>query len=379
MIEPTTQLPQVINQPQGNFSIVEVKAQVTAMHQLFKDVLKVEMHYGTIPGTDKPTLFKAGAEKIGLLLRLSPAFKREITMSGDHMTVLSTCTLTRIDTGAMIAEAGAICSTRESKYAYRQATRKCPECGKESIIKGKKEYGGGWLCFAKKGGCGTKWKDGDNAIESLSEGQKENPNIPDTYNTVLKIADKRAYVAAILFGTAASDIYTQDWEDFNSPGSEEEKKKPIVGNDITEDINGLDEALRSGGFPGLQRWWRANYARINSGIYTMDALTAITAHKDMLKSQSEPPSVQTDTEGPTDGETESKQAGKAGRPRAVFKQAKDAMEKAAEAGTVLEYWEEQEVHLLDVLTEREMELFKGLYDEHLEKQSRTEASANEPQ
>lgn len=37
---------------------------------------------------------------------------------------------------------------------------KCPECGKASaVIKGKVEYGGGWLCFGKKGGCGAKWQD----------------------------------------------------------------------------------------------------------------------------------------------------------------------------------------------------------------------------
>jgi hypothetical protein len=34
----------------------------------------------------------------------------------------------------------------------------CPKCGKDAIIKGKEEYGGGYLCFKKKGGCGAKFK-----------------------------------------------------------------------------------------------------------------------------------------------------------------------------------------------------------------------------
>lgn len=35
----------------------------------------------------------------------------------------------------------------------------CPECGKsKAVIKGKEEYGGGWLCFKKKGGCGYAWQ-----------------------------------------------------------------------------------------------------------------------------------------------------------------------------------------------------------------------------
>lgn len=35
---------------------------------------------------------------------------------------------------------------------------KCPDCGEtKAVIKGKAEYGGGYLCFKKKGGCGAKW------------------------------------------------------------------------------------------------------------------------------------------------------------------------------------------------------------------------------
>lgn len=33
----------------------------------------------------------------------------------------------------------------------------CPKCGAAAIIKGKEEYGGGWVCFKKKGGCGAKF------------------------------------------------------------------------------------------------------------------------------------------------------------------------------------------------------------------------------
>lgn len=39
-----------------------------------------------------------------------------------------------------------------------QSEAVCPDCGKASaVIRGKAEYGGGWLCFKKKGGCGAKW------------------------------------------------------------------------------------------------------------------------------------------------------------------------------------------------------------------------------
>lgn len=42
------------------------------------------------------------------------------------------------------------------RSASKSAT--CPECGKAgTIIKGSAEYGGGWLCWKKKGGCGAKF------------------------------------------------------------------------------------------------------------------------------------------------------------------------------------------------------------------------------
>lgn len=34
----------------------------------------------------------------------------------------------------------------------------CPACGSaRAVIKGKEEYGGGFVCYGKKGGCGNKW------------------------------------------------------------------------------------------------------------------------------------------------------------------------------------------------------------------------------
>ncbi len=194
-------------------SVNEVRSQVNAIQGLMKEVMQDGIHYGVIPGTQKPTLYKAGAEKIGLMLRLAPAFSREMMWDGVHLTVQAECTLTHTTTGTVIASAGGMCSTRETKYAFRQATRKCPAC-KAGAIKWSKFDGGGWYCHTKAGGCNAKFAADDDAITSQSEGREDNPNIADTYNTVLKMADKRAYVAAMLFGTAASDIYTQDLEDF---------------------------------------------------------------------------------------------------------------------------------------------------------------------
>lgn len=34
----------------------------------------------------------------------------------------------------------------------------CPDCGASAIIKGKAEFGGGYLCWKKEGGCGAKFQ-----------------------------------------------------------------------------------------------------------------------------------------------------------------------------------------------------------------------------
>lgn len=201
----------------ASFSVAEMKGQVQMIQHLMKEVMKDGEHFGTIPGTPKPTLLKSGAEKLCFTFRLDPQY--EVTEQYQeiggvmHYRVLSKCTIYHIPTGSRLGSGFGSCTTREKKYAYRDAQRKCPDCGKEAIIKGKAEYGGGFLCFAKKGGCGAKFGDGDDRITMQQIGQVANPDLADQENTILKMANKRSLVAAVLNTTAASDIFTQDIED----------------------------------------------------------------------------------------------------------------------------------------------------------------------
>lgn len=49
----------------------------------------------------------------------------------------------------------------------------CPKCNEsKGVIKGKEEYGGGWVCFAKKGGCGHKWHDAPATEPTKTNGKK---------------------------------------------------------------------------------------------------------------------------------------------------------------------------------------------------------------
>lgn len=161
-------------------------------------VLRKDVDYGVIPGTGKPTLLKPGAEKLTTFFGLSTRFQlieRIEDWSGaghggePFFYYMYRCQLSRGD--LLIAESDGSCNSRESKYRYREAQRVCPDCKQAAIIKGKEEYGGGYLCFKKKGGCGAKFSNGDPAIEGQPIGRVPNPDIADQVNTIQKMAQKR--------------------------------------------------------------------------------------------------------------------------------------------------------------------------------------------
>jgi predicted RNA-binding Zn-ribbon protein involved in translation (DUF1610 family) len=226
---------QVVNFEDFAMSAEAVKRQVALIQDVMESVMQVGEHYGTIPGCGpKPTLLKPGAEKLSTTFRLAPSYNiRRNDLQNGHREYELICTLTHIISGQTVGQGVGACSTMESKYRYRKAEQKCPKCGKETIIKGKKEYGGGWLCYGKKGGCGAKFKDGDTAIENQNMGRVEHDNPADYYNTVLKMAKKRAHVDAVLTATAASDLFTQDVEDMAEAATNGNHDKPPTKNQPT--------------------------------------------------------------------------------------------------------------------------------------------------
>lgn len=194
----------------------DVLAQVQTIQQVMSIAMRDNEHYGVIPGTQKPTLLKPGAEKLCLTFRLDPEYTEQEQFFDDgHYYVKSTCTLFHIPTQLRIASGVGSCTTRESKYAYRNAQRVCPDCGKPFLLKSKQKPE--WFCWNNpskdKHGCGAKFPEDDARIVNQEQGKVPNLDLADSYNTVLKMASKRALVAAVLNGTAASDIFTQDLED----------------------------------------------------------------------------------------------------------------------------------------------------------------------
>lgn len=190
---------------------------VEKIKEVQSKVMKLGHHYGTVPGTgDRLTLLKPGAEILTLTFQLDPQFQLTETRDGDHLESVVTCLLYHSPTGTRVGSGVGSCSTHESKYAWRKGERTCPQCGKPAIIKSKFNDCG-WFCFAKKDGCNAKFAERDPRIISQSTERVANIDLPDTWNTVRKMACKRAHVAAILFTTGASELFTQDVEDNDEP------------------------------------------------------------------------------------------------------------------------------------------------------------------
>jgi hypothetical protein len=199
----------------GEVTVEEVVAGHDKIVAVMEAVMKEGIHFGKIPGVNKPTLLKPGAEVLLVTLRLSPDFDSQPVFSEDqHLVAISKCTLRHIPTQLVIATGEGLCSTRESKYAWRQGMRTCPKCGAAAIVRSTRKSA--YFCISNEGGCGERFGFGTKAGDDLDRqdtSRVPNPDLPDTWNTVLKMANKRALVAAVLAGTAASDVFTQDVED----------------------------------------------------------------------------------------------------------------------------------------------------------------------
>lgn len=203
----------------------QIKTQVNGIQQLMRDVMKENTHFGKIPGCgDKPTLLQPGAQKLNLMFQLADDYDIEQTnLPGSHREYKVKCTLASKQSGTVQGTGYGVCSTMESKYRYR--TGPVEFTGKpvpsEYWDKRDQKLIGGKGHTAKKNPDTGLW-------EIAMRGEKvDNPDIADTYNTVLKIACKRALVAATLNVTAASDIFAQDLDDIENDTPTPEPPDPM--------------------------------------------------------------------------------------------------------------------------------------------------------
>lgn len=225
----TEQAPQsLVAVPQDTrreLTVADLQHQQSLIQQVLREVMVKDHHYG-LPFTSasdgkppRPVLLKPGAEKLCSLFRLAPIYVTEQhDLPGGHREFLTTCRLEHVGSGTVVGTGVGSCSSMESKYRWRLASRACPECGAEAI---RKSRDGGFFCGSKQGGCGSAFDGDDQRILAQKLGRTENPDIADQLNTCLKMACKRALVAAVLTATACSDMFVhsedEDGDDDGSP------------------------------------------------------------------------------------------------------------------------------------------------------------------
>jgi len=175
-------------------SLPEMKEQVRILDELLKHIMIKDTHYGTIPGTQKPTLYKPGSEKILSTFRIAASPGEVTDLSTDdevryRVRVDGTAQADQTFLGSGIGE----CSSDEEKYKWRKPV--CDAEWDETAIDRRREV----------------WKRGEKGSTYKLKQVRTNPK--DVANTVLKMAKKRGQIDMTLTVTAASDVFDQDLED----------------------------------------------------------------------------------------------------------------------------------------------------------------------
>jgi hypothetical protein len=218
-----------------------------------KDLLKPDLDYGVIPGTGKPSLYKPGAEKLRFVYAIGVEFEATESVVDYERLIVDysyRCTA-RSKTGQILAQCEGNCNSMEAKFGYVwKLESDLPEGinksklltkvgSKESELDfaiQKAETGGQ---YGKPAEYWKKWKDaiasgaakhitrtsrGGKVMDAWELGDAQtvyrcpDPDIMGKKNTIMKMAQKRAFVGAILIATGASEYFTQDIEDMDLKG-----------------------------------------------------------------------------------------------------------------------------------------------------------------
>lgn len=213
-----------------------------------RSILKEGVDFGVVPGSNKPTLLKPGAERLCAAFGFNPRF--EILDKVERWDADSplffyqvVCHLVHIDSDIEVATGVGSCNSMESKYRWRWVAEQDvpPDLDKATLVSKssnmsefdfaieKAETGGKygkpaayWQSFreAIANGTARRIKRKTNAGKELDAWEigglsyrVPNDDVFSLVNTVVKMACKRALVAATLIGANASEFFTQDIED----------------------------------------------------------------------------------------------------------------------------------------------------------------------
>lgn len=230
----------------------------TQMVTFVKSQMKEGLDYGTIPGTNKPTLYKPGAEKLSTFFGLDIRFSLEDSKEDwgeDSPFFYYRYKCKAMRGNRVVAELDGSCNSREDRYAWRWVDASEVNNDQKSKLQQKVSSKGHFRWQIDKaettgqhGKPEEYWEQFRAAMESgsaKSEMKKQywndemaefisinsvayripNPAIFTLVNTIQKMAQKRAQVGAVILAANASEFFTQDIEDDPKAFGLDENKK----------------------------------------------------------------------------------------------------------------------------------------------------------
>lgn len=249
------------------YSAIEIRQRVNLVQEVMRNIMIKDTHYGTIPGTKKPSLYKPGAEVLCVTFRIADTYEIEDLSADGIARYRVTCVGRHQVTESVLGEGVGECSSHEEKYKWRGAI-----CQEEFDIMPEQ------LRRIKF----SQWQG------KVDKKQQVRTEAADQANTILKMACKRAKIAMTLNVTAASDIFTQDIEDIpaelRSEGVEMPVGDPLLAAKWMGKVVGCENSDE------LALIWKAGLTEIKNAN-DMPAYTAfkaaVEAHGKKLKGEAE--------------------------------------------------------------------------------------------
>jgi hypothetical protein len=189
----------------GASSVASLRAQIQLIQHAMTEVMIENVHFGKIPGTPKPSLWKSGAEVLCAMFRIAPIFLTDDLSTTDCVRYRVRCIGRHQTSGIDLGEGVGECSSDEAKYKWRSPV--CDEEFAATPVDRRRE----------------KWVRGSNGAYVQKQVRTEPADIA---NTVLKMSAKRAHVSMVLNVLAASDCFSQDLEDLPDGVLVEGERKP---------------------------------------------------------------------------------------------------------------------------------------------------------
>jgi len=177
----------------------DMKLKLELTRQFFSEVMVKDMDFGVIPGTNgKPSLLKPGAESLLEFYAYAGVIKEQQEKKDYDTGFYDITVIIQIldkATGRIVAEGVGSANVYEARYRYRWVYKNEIPVGTDVAGLKTRKF------TSKKNG------------QEYTQYRLENDDLFSLWNTVLKMAKKRALVDGALQATRSSGIFTQDLED----------------------------------------------------------------------------------------------------------------------------------------------------------------------